>query len=125
MIIIILRSSGCRTDLSNTYGCKDCNFGLCLHCVMRPTRVGQNCDDHPLNLTYHKINDYTKYHYCDICEEERDSKNWFYHCETCDTSAYVDCVHSSNSGAPTMRETIHTLSLLSRNFFTTLNVLNV
>ncbi|TYG35778.1 hypothetical protein ES288_D13G010400v1 [Gossypium darwinii] len=84
--------SGCGTDLSNTYRCKDCNFGLCLNCVMRPTRVGHNCDDHPLNLTYHKINDYTKYHYCDICEEERDSKNWFYHCETCDTSAHVDCV---------------------------------
>ncbi|MBA0753210.1 hypothetical protein Gogos_021304 [Gossypium gossypioides] len=84
--------SGCGTGLSNTYRCKDCNFGLCLNCVMGPTRVEHNCDDHPLNLTYHKINDYTKYHYCDICEEEMDSKNWFYHCETCDTSVHVDCV---------------------------------
>ncbi|MFQ6649025.1 hypothetical protein Gotur_023315, partial [Gossypium turneri] len=39
--------------------------------------------------------------------------------------AFLENIHSSNSGAPTMRETIHTLSLLSRNFLTTLNVLNV
>ncbi|MBA0577810.1 hypothetical protein Golob_006948, partial [Gossypium lobatum] len=24
--------------------------------------------------------------------KERDPKNWFYYCETCDTSAHVDCV---------------------------------
>ncbi|PPS14979.1 hypothetical protein GOBAR_AA05575 [Gossypium barbadense] len=72
------------TYLSNgfSYKCNECG----IH------RVGHNCDDHPLKLTYHKINDYEKYHYCDICEEKRDPKYWFYHCETCDTSAHVDCV---------------------------------
>ncbi|PPS14998.1 hypothetical protein GOBAR_AA05594 [Gossypium barbadense] len=45
-----------------------------------------------LTLTYDKINDYAKYHYCDICEEKRDPKYWFYHCETHDTSAHVDCM---------------------------------
>ncbi|KAG4164318.1 hypothetical protein ERO13_A13G008000v2 [Gossypium hirsutum] len=84
--------SGCGTDINKAYRCKDCNFGLCLYCVVRLTRVGHNCDDHPLKLTYHKINDYEKYHYCDICEEKRDPKYWFYHCETCDTSAHVNCV---------------------------------
>ncbi|PPS18519.1 hypothetical protein GOBAR_AA02047 [Gossypium barbadense] len=59
---------------------------------VRPTRVRHNCNDDPLKLTYHKINDYVKYHYCDICEEKKDPKYWFYHCETCDTSAHVDCV---------------------------------
>ncbi|PPR83673.1 hypothetical protein GOBAR_AA37035 [Gossypium barbadense] len=84
--------NGCGTDINKAYRCKDCNFGLCFYCVQRPTRVRHNCNDDPLKLTYHKINDYVKYHYCDICEEKKDPKYWFYHCETCDTSAHVDCV---------------------------------
>ncbi|XP_052482368.1 uncharacterized protein LOC105782350 [Gossypium raimondii] len=85
--------SSCGRDLS--YGasrCKDCNFHLCHLCALRPTRVRHKCDQHILALTYDKVNDYTKYHYCDICEKERDPKHWFYYCETCDTSVHVDCV---------------------------------
>ncbi|KAG4109774.1 hypothetical protein ERO13_D13G007300v2 [Gossypium hirsutum] len=85
--------SSCGRDLS--YGasrCKDCNFHLCHLCFLRPTRVRHKCDQHILALTYDKVNDYAKYHYCDICEKERDPKHWFYHCETCDTSVHVDCV---------------------------------
>ncbi|KAK8315932.1 hypothetical protein V6Z12_A13G006900 [Gossypium hirsutum] len=84
--------SGCGEDIFNTCSCKDCNFHLCGFCVTLPTTVNHKCDDHLLTLTYDKINDYAKYHYCDICEEKRDPKYWFYHCETHDTSAHVDCV---------------------------------
>ncbi|KAG4164297.1 hypothetical protein ERO13_A13G005900v2 [Gossypium hirsutum] len=82
----------CGTDIEGAYRCKDCNFELCLFCIMRPTKVSHKCDDHPLTLTYDKINDYVKYHYCDICEEKMDPKYWYYHCETYDTSAHVNCV---------------------------------
>ncbi|XP_040942086.1 uncharacterized protein [Gossypium hirsutum] len=82
----------CGRDIICAFCCKDCNFHICNLCVIRPTRVRHKCDEHLLILTYDKINDYVKYHYCDICEKERDPKLWFYHCKTCDTSAHVDCV---------------------------------
>ncbi|XP_040965711.1 uncharacterized protein [Gossypium hirsutum] len=84
--------SACGKDVVCPFRCKDCNIHLCPWCVLRPIRVRHKCDKHLLALTYDKINDYAKYHYCDICEKERDPKNWFYYCETCDTSAHVDCV---------------------------------
>ncbi|PPS14980.1 hypothetical protein GOBAR_AA05576 [Gossypium barbadense] len=79
--------SACGRGTISAISCKDCNFDLCGSCVMR-----HKCDEHLLTLTYDKINDYTKYHYCDICEKERDPKHWFYYCETCDISTHVDCV---------------------------------
>ncbi|MBA0631344.1 hypothetical protein Godav_000226 [Gossypium davidsonii] len=84
--------SACGKDILCPFRCKDCYIHLCLWCVVRPIRVRHKCDKHLLTLTYDNINDYAKYHYCDICEKERDPKNWFYYCETCDTSAHVDCV---------------------------------
>nr|KJB78571.1 hypothetical protein B456_013G007400 [Gossypium raimondii] len=85
--------SGCGRDMiSRTYRCKDCNFNRCRSCVQLPATVKHKCDDHILTLTYDKITDYAIYHYCDICEKERDPKHWFYHCETCDISVHVDCV---------------------------------
>ncbi|KAK8315963.1 hypothetical protein V6Z11_A13G007900 [Gossypium hirsutum] len=69
--------SACGVDFNGADGCKD---------------FRHKCDEHLLALSYDKINDYAKYHYCDICEEKRDPKHWFYYCETCDTSAHVDCI---------------------------------
>ncbi|TYG35762.1 hypothetical protein ES288_D13G008800v1 [Gossypium darwinii] len=82
----------CGRDFFFAFRCKDCNFQLCKLCVIQPTRVRHKCDEHILALTYDKVNDYAKYHYCDVCEKERDPRHWFYHCETCDTSVHVDCV---------------------------------
>ncbi|KAH1030401.1 hypothetical protein J1N35_042575 [Gossypium stocksii] len=84
--------SACGRDIKWEFRCKDCNIHFCHWCVMQPTRVRHKCDEHILALTYDKVNDYAKYHYCDICEKERDPKHWFYHCKTCDTSAHMNCV---------------------------------
>ncbi|KAB1669774.1 hypothetical protein ES319_1Z011800v1 [Gossypium barbadense] len=89
--------SGCGTVILGIFRCKDCNFNLCYRCVLLPRTVKHKCDDHILTLTYDKINDYAKYHYCDICEKERDPKHWFYRCETCDTSVHVNCVLEASS----------------------------
>ncbi|XP_012481576.1 uncharacterized protein LOC105796409 [Gossypium raimondii] len=86
------RCSACGLDIEPAYSCKDCNYSVDHFCMLLPTRVSHKCDEHLLALTYHDIHDYSKHHYCDICEQKRDLKRWFYHCTTCDTSAHVKCV---------------------------------
>ncbi|TYH89790.1 hypothetical protein ES332_A13G006600v1 [Gossypium tomentosum] len=99
-----------------SYKCNECGYEVCLRCFGLTLQDAVKIPGHKhplllyhgnekqcsvliinamiifLTLTYDKINDYAKYHYCDICEEKRDPKYWFYHCETHDTSAHVDCV---------------------------------
>ncbi|PPD68444.1 hypothetical protein GOBAR_DD34684 [Gossypium barbadense] len=82
----------CGVHKMRAFSCKDCDYSVEPLCMLLPTRVSHKCDEHLLALTYHDINDYSKHHYCDICERERDPKRWFYHCTTCDTSAHVKCV---------------------------------
>ncbi|KAL4296744.1 hypothetical protein GQ457_12G020490 [Hibiscus cannabinus] len=84
--------SACGRDIVKAYSCKDCNFHLDEVCARRPIKARHRCDEHLLTLTYHEPSDYSKYHYCDICEKRRDSNHLFYHCATCDTCAHVDCV---------------------------------
>ncbi|XP_017975546.1 PREDICTED: uncharacterized protein LOC108661799 [Theobroma cacao] len=84
--------STCGDDMYRGYCCKGCNFALCTRCVRLPLTTRHKCDEHVLTLTYKDDNDYSECRFCDICEERRDSNNWFYHCATCDTSAHKDCV---------------------------------
>ncbi|MBA0674445.1 hypothetical protein Goari_016044, partial [Gossypium aridum] len=60
--------------------CKDGDFVLNSGCVTLPKTSRHSCDEHPLKLVYGDSNDYPLHHWCDICEKERDSKLWFYHC---------------------------------------------
>ncbi|KAL4354310.1 hypothetical protein GQ457_06G024360 [Hibiscus cannabinus] len=77
---------------SFTYRCKDCSFALDLRCVSLPHTTWHKCDQHSLTLAYQDPDDYPLIHYCDICEEERDPQQWFYHCETCDKAMHISCV---------------------------------
>ncbi|KAG8480459.1 hypothetical protein CXB51_024660 [Gossypium anomalum] len=73
--------------------CKPCNFNLHRTCLTLPITAQHSSDVHPLTLTYHVDNEnYLESHYCDICEEERNPKHWFYHCSACNTSAHPKCV---------------------------------
>ncbi|XP_022776483.1 uncharacterized protein LOC111318099 [Durio zibethinus] len=71
--------------------CKRCNFALDWKCVTLPHKVRHKCDEHLLTLTYHENNNYSKYHFCDICEKYRNPSHWFYYCEICDNSAHPEC----------------------------------
>ncbi|KAL4309090.1 hypothetical protein GQ457_01G034720 [Hibiscus cannabinus] len=75
------------------FRCKECDLSLDLKCFSLPITVEDKCDGHLLSLTRHDNNSYSESHYCDICEESRDPKLWFYHCATCGTSAHVKCIH--------------------------------
>ncbi|XVF84435.1 hypothetical protein PTKIN_Ptkin17bG0036600 [Pterospermum kingtungense] len=121
--------STCGDEMDRAFRCKNCNFALNCVCIRLPTTAQHKCDEHLLELTYDDDNTYSECNYCDICEERRDPNLWFYHCSTCDTSAHVNCVLGEypfiKLGSIYKKGIIHTLSLLSKKFITTLNALNV
>ncbi|GLT43290.1 hypothetical protein SLA2020_172520 [Shorea laevis] len=85
---------GCDVDFERkSFRCKDkkCNFALNYRCLVLPETARYKYDDHALKLTYRDDHDLSQC-YCDICEEVRDPKQWFYHCAICDVSAHPYCV---------------------------------
>ncbi|GKU97259.1 hypothetical protein SLEP1_g10428 [Rubroshorea leprosula] len=76
-----------------SFRCKDkkCNFTLDYRCLVLPETARYKYDYHALSLTYRDDHDLSQC-YCDICEETRDPKQWFYHCADCDVSAHPNCV---------------------------------
>ncbi|XVF81597.1 hypothetical protein PTKIN_Ptkin15bG0167900 [Pterospermum kingtungense] len=83
--------SCCGNDQDVVCRCKDCDFALDMVCITLPKTVWHKCDEHPLTLAYQDYNDYPLHHYCDICEEGRNPKHWFYHCQVCDTAVHPKC----------------------------------
>ncbi|KAL4354637.1 hypothetical protein GQ457_06G024150 [Hibiscus cannabinus] len=86
--------NACGKDLSCEGGfrCKDCKFAVDWRCAILPRIARHKCDQHSLMLAYQDRDDYPLRHYCDICEERRDSRIWFYRCETCDSDMHTECV---------------------------------
>ncbi|KAL4386471.1 hypothetical protein GQ457_09G029300 [Hibiscus cannabinus] len=77
---------------ARAYRCKACYFTLHADCaIFYPETAWHKFDRHGLVLAYHEDNDYSEYHYCDICEGERSPYTWFYHCAICDNSAHLSC----------------------------------
>ncbi|XP_022748004.1 uncharacterized protein LOC111297614 [Durio zibethinus] len=98
-LLFYLKYSGqycnaCGDSIDNnvTYRCKDCDFNVHYRCILLPQTACHKCDEHILTLTCNEDNDYSEYHYCDICEEERSPNNWFYYCAVCDNKAHPKCV---------------------------------
>ncbi|KAB2010532.1 hypothetical protein ES319_D10G244800v1, partial [Gossypium barbadense] len=84
---------GCGESRRTVFTCKLCNFNLDWTCITLPLTAQHSSDVHPFKLTYHEDDDnYSEGHYCDICEEKRNPKHWFYHCSACNTSAHPKCV---------------------------------
>ncbi|XP_017976595.1 PREDICTED: uncharacterized protein LOC18599046 [Theobroma cacao] len=80
------------TFRTGAYRCKHCeSFALSFKCIKLPRTASYKYDKHLLTLTYFDRVDPNQC-YCDICEEERDPKYWFYHCAYCDTSVHPQCV---------------------------------
>ncbi|XP_039067513.1 uncharacterized protein LOC120213428 [Hibiscus syriacus] len=83
--------NGCVNELVVAFACKECNFSVRYRCLRLPNKILHKCDEHPLMLTYHEDNSYSKYHYCDVCETKRNPSQWFYHCAICDNSVHRKC----------------------------------
>ncbi|GKV33437.1 hypothetical protein SLEP1_g41954 [Rubroshorea leprosula] len=97
--------SGCGKEMGD-YGGYRCTlaeeeenckfFALDYRCLTRPLEVQHRFHHHPLKLTYedpYKDDDGDPFqHMCEICEDRRDPKLWFYRCDECDFDAHPDCV---------------------------------
>ncbi|GKV33429.1 hypothetical protein SLEP1_g41945 [Rubroshorea leprosula] len=97
--------SGCGKEMGNYGGYKctlaeeeeNCKFfALDYRCLTRPLTAEHRFHHHPLKLTYedpYKDDDGDPFqHMCEICEDRRDPKLWFYRCDECDFDAHPDCV---------------------------------
>ncbi|GLU00052.1 hypothetical protein SLE2022_174460 [Rubroshorea leprosula] len=98
--------SGCGKEMGD-YGGYRCTlaeeeekckfFALDYRCMTRPLTAEHRFHHHPLKLTYedpYKDDDDGDpfQHMCEICEDRRDPKLWFYRCDECDFDAHPDCV---------------------------------
>ena len=87
--------SCCDSEIYPIFRCTTCKFALDFKCATLPhsTRYGKH--EHPFTLYYSAENDFGEY-YCNICEEERDSKYWFYYCADCNYPAHCKCILGEN-----------------------------
>ena len=89
------KCSSCNYENYFVFRCSTCEFVLDLICATLPQTTWYNQHEHPFNLRYTLEDDSGEY-YCDICEEERDPKQWFYYCAECSFPAHRDCILGKN-----------------------------
>ena len=73
------------------FRCTKCEFTLDFRCATLPLTIKSKLHEHPFTL-YCTVEDDSDEYYCDICEEERDPKYWFYYCEKCSYPAHPKCI---------------------------------
>ncbi|CAF2034834.1 uncharacterized protein LOC106439337 [Brassica napus] len=76
----------------------DCRFTLCFKCATQPKVVKHIAYDHPLSLCYGEEEEASGKYWCDICEKETDSKEWFYTCKDQRASLHRECVLGDSTG---------------------------
>ncbi|KAK2969872.1 hypothetical protein RJ640_030181 [Escallonia rubra] len=75
-----------------SFGCDTCDFKIHTICSLFPRTFRHRYDEHPLILTYSPVEDReVDEYYCEICEEELNPRQWFYHCVGCDQSMHTHC----------------------------------
>ncbi|KAF3972456.1 hypothetical protein CMV_004052 [Castanea mollissima] len=87
-------SQNCSCCDSRTYPifrCTTCAFALDFRCATLPHSIRYKQHEHPFALSY-RAEDNSSEYYCDICEEKRDSKYWFYCSEDCSYLAHPKCI---------------------------------
>ncbi|GJR62243.1 reverse transcriptase domain-containing protein [Tanacetum coccineum] len=75
------------------FHCRSCDFYLHTKCaLLLPRMIIHKFNKHPLTLRYEPAENHISEYFCEICEEELNPTNWFYHCTTCDESMHTACV---------------------------------
>ncbi|XP_041017140.1 uncharacterized protein LOC121259573 [Juglans microcarpa x Juglans regia] len=78
-------------DRKALFCCADCEFALDFKCLTLPHKAWYGQHEHPFTLCYAPEDDSGEY-YCDICEEERDPRHWFYYCADCIYPIHPECI---------------------------------
>ncbi|KAK7829581.1 hypothetical protein CFP56_028986 [Quercus suber] len=85
------KCDSCNFESSQGFRCTTCEFVLDFKCATLPLIARYKQHEHPFILSYAAEDDSGEY-YCDICEEERDPKQWFYYCAYCSYPAHSECI---------------------------------
>ncbi|KAG6646432.1 hypothetical protein CIPAW_07G008600 [Carya illinoinensis] len=112
--------SVCGSSGRCNFSCVDCDFTLDFKCLTQPHMMNYEKHDHPFPLCYTSEDDSGEY-YCDICEEKRDPKCWFYYCADCSYPAHLECIrgkHPNLKFGRTFKYDIHQhpLALVQKTF---------
>ncbi|XP_059435587.1 uncharacterized protein LOC132168611 [Corylus avellana] len=78
------------------FRCAHCEFTLDFKCVTLPLTTKYGPYGQSFALCYKVEDDYDDEYYCDICEEPRDPKHWFYYCGDIDFPAHPKCILGKN-----------------------------
>ncbi|XP_076923836.1 uncharacterized protein LOC143586100 [Bidens hawaiensis] len=74
------------------FHCSTCDFYLHTKCaLLLPEMIRHVYDKHPLVLRYYPAENHISEYFCDICEDEFNPIEWFYHCSTCASSMHSAC----------------------------------
>ncbi|KAI3814792.1 hypothetical protein L1987_14436 [Smallanthus sonchifolius] len=74
------------------FHCPSCDFYIHVQCaLLLPKLIKHKCDKHPLSLRYEPVENHISQYFCEICEDEFDPWEWFYHCTTCAQSMHAAC----------------------------------
>ncbi|XP_062170553.1 uncharacterized protein LOC133876292 [Alnus glutinosa] len=70
----------------------DCKFTLDLRCVTLLAIIRYRSYEQLFTLCYKSEDDSDDEYYCDICEQPRNPKHWFYYCADLDFPAHPKCI---------------------------------
>ncbi|KAM0070507.1 putative chromatin regulator PHD family [Helianthus debilis subsp. tardiflorus] len=75
------------------FQCASCDFYIHVKCaLLLPRMIKHKCDKHSLSLRYEPVENHIEEYFCEICEDEFNPWDWFYHCTTCAQSMHTRCV---------------------------------
>ncbi|XP_076955637.1 uncharacterized protein LOC143630536 [Bidens hawaiensis] len=86
--------NACKYTMKRSWGfhCPSCNFYIHGECaLLLPKVIKHKCDKHPLILRYKPAENHMGEYFCEICEDELNPWQWFYHCSTCAQSTHAAC----------------------------------
>jgi hypothetical protein len=77
------------------FGCAssdDCKFTLDFKCATLPAIIRYRSHEESFKLCYKREDDSDDKYNCDICEQPRNPKHWFYYCADLDFPAHPECI---------------------------------
>ena len=85
------KCSICDLERYKVFCCTTCEFTLDFKCATLPHITRYKQHEHSFTLCC-IVEDNSSEYYCNICEEERDSKHWFYYYANCNYPTYFECI---------------------------------